>query len=173
MGRKPRVQRSAGREVADCDGSSEERELAETCRKYEIAPDLFYRWKDEVERVPWLRLGEKRSRPARCRAGETDQTVGTGAGAIAVADRDLKKRAGRVSCGQAHSSARELVAQGSEAKLVAETLAISRSSLVLSAEAARRRPTVRGSRKSSWPVATSRRMAIAGWLGGWGAIKGW
>jgi putative transposase len=34
-----------------------------------------------------------------------------------------------VSCGQAHSSARELVAQGSEAKLVAETLAISRSSL--------------------------------------------
>jgi len=34
-----------------------------------------------------------------------------------------------VSCGQAHSSARELVAQGKEAKLVAETLAISRSSL--------------------------------------------
>ena len=34
-----------------------------------------------------------------------------------------------MSCGQAHSSARELVAQGSEAKLVAETLAISRSSL--------------------------------------------
>jgi helix-turn-helix protein len=34
-----------------------------------------------------------------------------------------------VSCGQAHSSARELVAQGNEAKLVAETLAISRSSL--------------------------------------------
>ena len=34
-----------------------------------------------------------------------------------------------MSCGQAHSSARELVAQGNEAKLVAETLAISRSSL--------------------------------------------
>jgi hypothetical protein len=34
-----------------------------------------------------------------------------------------------VSCGPAHSSARELVAQGNEAKLVAETLAISRSSL--------------------------------------------
>jgi hypothetical protein len=34
-----------------------------------------------------------------------------------------------VSCGQAHSQARELVAQGKEAKLVAETLSISRSSL--------------------------------------------
>jgi putative transposase len=34
-----------------------------------------------------------------------------------------------VSCGQAHSSARQLVAQGVEAKLVAETVGISRSSL--------------------------------------------
>jgi putative transposase len=34
-----------------------------------------------------------------------------------------------VSCGQAHSSARELVAQGQEVKLVAETIGISRSSL--------------------------------------------
>ena len=34
-----------------------------------------------------------------------------------------------MSCGQAHSSAREFVAQGNEAKLVAETLQISRSSL--------------------------------------------
>jgi len=34
-----------------------------------------------------------------------------------------------VSCGQAHSSARELVAQGKEAQLVAATLQISRSSL--------------------------------------------
>ena len=34
-----------------------------------------------------------------------------------------------MSCGQAHSSARELVAQGQEVKLVAETVGISRSSL--------------------------------------------
>ena len=34
-----------------------------------------------------------------------------------------------MNCGQAHSSARELVAQGKETKLVAETLEISRSSL--------------------------------------------
>ena len=34
-----------------------------------------------------------------------------------------------MSCGQTHSQARELIAQGQEAKLVAETLSISRSSL--------------------------------------------
>ena len=34
-----------------------------------------------------------------------------------------------MSCGQAHSSARELVAQGQEVKLLAETVGISRSSL--------------------------------------------
>ncbi len=34
-----------------------------------------------------------------------------------------------MSCGQAHSQARQLVAQGGEAKLVAETIGISRSSL--------------------------------------------
>ena len=39
-----------------------------------------------------------------------------------------------MSCGQAHSWARELVAQGKEVKLVAETLAISRSSLYYQAQ---------------------------------------
>src|ERR1700675_737141 len=73
--------------------------------------------------------GAKRSRAARCRAREADQATGAGTGPFSFADRDLKKRAGRVSCGPAHSSARELMAQGKEAKLVAETLAISRSSL--------------------------------------------
>lgn len=45
-----------------------------------------------------------------------------------------------VSCGQAHSSARELVAQGKEAKLVAETLEISRSSLYCQGHETHREP---------------------------------
>ena len=48
-----------------------------------------------------------------------------------------------MSCGQAHSSARELVAQGKEAKLVAETLDISRSSLYY-----RRQPPARRADRS-------------------------
>ena len=31
--------------------------VAETCRKYEFAPNLYYRWKDEEKREPRLRLG--------------------------------------------------------------------------------------------------------------------
>jgi hypothetical protein len=41
----------------------------------------------------------------------------------------LKKRRGGVSCGAVHSQARELVAHGHTATLVAATLLISRSSL--------------------------------------------
>jgi hypothetical protein len=56
------------------------------------------------------RWGEKRSRAARCGAGEAHQAVGAGARSIPSADRDLKKRTGRVSCGQSHSSGREFMA---------------------------------------------------------------
>jgi len=31
--------------------------IAETCRKYEIAPNLYYRWKDEVEAGAKAALG--------------------------------------------------------------------------------------------------------------------
>jgi transposase-like protein len=31
--------------------------IAETCRKYEIAPNLYYRWKDEVEQGAKAALG--------------------------------------------------------------------------------------------------------------------
>jgi putative transposase len=127
MSRKPRVQRTPEEKWQIVLEGLKSGNVAETCRKYEIAPNLYYRWKDEVEAGAKAALGGRSA--ARCRAGETDQTTGAGAGSIAFADRDLKKRTGRVSCGQAHSSARELVAQGKEAKLVAETLEISRSSL--------------------------------------------
>lgn len=31
--------------------------IAETCRRYEIAPTLYYRWKDEVEQAAVAALG--------------------------------------------------------------------------------------------------------------------
>jgi hypothetical protein len=139
MPRKARVQRTPEEKWQIVLEGLKSGNVAETCRKYEIAPTLYYRWKDEVEGSQGCARGEKRSRAARCRAGKAHQAIGAGAGPFALADRDLKKRAGRVSCGQAHSSAREFVAQGKQRKLVAETLEISRSSLYY-----RRQP--RGSR---------------------------
>ena len=78
-----------------------------------------------------------------------------------------------MSCGPAHSSARELVAQGNEAKLVAETLAISRSSLYY-----RRKPRAsRADRSRDEEIITAcgekPATVIVAWSGGCGGITGW
>jgi transposase-like protein len=89
--------------------------IAETCRKYEIAPNLYYRWKDEVEAGAKAALGgEAQPRPDAEQEKRIKQ-LERALGRSHLQDRDPKKRTGRVSCGQAHSSARELVAEGSEA----------------------------------------------------------
>src|SRR5208282_4652644 len=82
--------------------------------------------------------GEKRCR-SRNREGPSHPAAGTNAGTEVPGDRNPKKRRGGVSCGAVHSQAREMVAGGYTAMLVAATLAISRSSLYY-----RKRP--RGSR---------------------------
>ena len=115
MSRKPRVQRTPEEKWQIVLEGLKSGNVAETCRKYEIAPNLYYRWKDEVR--SWSQgcaWGEKRSRAARCRAGETDQATGAGAGTISFADRDLKKRAGRVSCGQAQPYAKQVKPSSSQ-----------------------------------------------------------
>jgi hypothetical protein len=55
--------------------------IPETCRKFEIAPNLYYRWKDEGETGAEVALGGRSaaSRPG-CRTEETDQTTGTAVG---------------------------------------------------------------------------------------------
>ena len=104
MSREPRVQRTPEGKWQIVLEVLKSGNVAETCRKYEIAPTPYYRWKDEVEEGAKARLGGgEQDRAARCGAGEADQATGAGFGPVASANRDLKKRAGRVSCGQAHS----------------------------------------------------------------------
>ena len=97
MPRKPKVQRTPEKKWQIVLEGLKSGNVAETCRKYEIAPTLYYRWKDEVEEGAKAALGG-RSAAARI---------------------------------------------------------------------------VRAIRKSSWPVARSRPMAIAAWFGGWDASKVW
>ena len=78
-----------------------------------------------------------------------------------------------MSCGQAHSSAREFVAQGKEAKLVAETLEISRSSLTIGGNRAPVMPIARTISRSLPPAARNRLTVIVVWSGGWEGITGW
>jgi transposase-like protein len=94
--------------------------VAETCRRREISPTLYYRWKGE----------------ARQRAIAAPDTVKDRL--IRQLERALKKKAIEAEilrkvaskrCGEVQSQARKLVKQGYEPKLVANALSISRSSL--------------------------------------------
>jgi transposase-like protein len=63
MSRKPKVQRTPEEKWQIVLEGPKSGNVAETCRKYEIAPTLYYRWKDEVEEEPRLRLrGEAQPR---------------------------------------------------------------------------------------------------------------
>jgi transposase-like protein len=138
MGRKPRVDRSPEEKWQIVQEGIKSGNVSETCRRHGIAPNLFYRWKNEAEHGAKAALGGKRGRRGN-REGPSHPAVGTNAGAEVAGDRNPKKRRGGVSCGAVHSKAREMMTQGYTATLVAATLAISRSSLYY-----RKRP--RGSR---------------------------
>jgi transposase-like protein len=57
MSRKPRVQRTPEEKWQIVLEGVKSGNVAETCRKYEIAPNLYYRWKDEVEAGAKAALG--------------------------------------------------------------------------------------------------------------------
>ena len=49
MGRKPRVERTPEEKWQIVQEGIKGGNVAETCRRYGIAPTLFYHWKDEAE----------------------------------------------------------------------------------------------------------------------------
>ena len=57
MSRKPRVQRTPEEKWQIVLEVLKSGNVSETCRKYEIAPNLYYRWKDEVEAGAKAALG--------------------------------------------------------------------------------------------------------------------
>ncbi len=65
MGRKARVQRTPEEKWQIVLEGLKSGNIAETCRKYEIAPNLYYRWKDEVEQGAKAALGGEAQPRAR------------------------------------------------------------------------------------------------------------
>ena len=57
MGRRSKVQRTAEEKYQIVMEGLKSGNIAETCRKYEIAPTLYYRWKDEAEKAALAALG--------------------------------------------------------------------------------------------------------------------
>lgn len=65
MLRKPRVQRTPEEKWQIVLEGLKSGNVAETCRKYEIASNLYYRWKDEVEAGAKAALGGEAQPPGR------------------------------------------------------------------------------------------------------------
>ncbi|MEK7281185.1 MAG: transposase [Chloroflexota bacterium] len=59
MSRKPRVQRSPEEKWEIVLEGMRSGNIAETCRRYGIAPNLYYRWKDEAQQGAMAALGGK------------------------------------------------------------------------------------------------------------------
>ena len=59
MGRRSKVQRNPEEKFGIVLEGLKSGNVAETCRKYEIAPTLYYRWKDEMEKGALAALGGK------------------------------------------------------------------------------------------------------------------
>jgi transposase-like protein len=59
MGRKPRVDRSLEEKWQIVQEGLKSGNVSETCRRHGIAPNLFYRWKDEAERGVKAAVGGK------------------------------------------------------------------------------------------------------------------
>jgi len=72
MGRKPRVERTAEEKwqiVQECLKSGN---VSETCRRHQIAPHVYYRWKDEVDQGAKAALG---GRSAAAADSEKDRRI--------------------------------------------------------------------------------------------------
>lgn len=59
MSRKPRVRRTPEEKWEIVQEGLRSGNIAETCRRYGIAPNLFYRWKDEAQQGATAGLGGK------------------------------------------------------------------------------------------------------------------
>ena len=83
MGRKPRVDRTPEEKWQIVQEGIKSGNVSETCRRHGIAPNLFYRWKDEAEQGAKAALG---GRSAAAAETEKDHRI-----------RQLERTLGRAS----------------------------------------------------------------------------
>ena len=72
MSRKARIQRTPEEKWEIVQEGIKSGNIAETCRRYGIAPTLFYRWKDEAEQGAKAALG---GRSAAAAETEKDRRI--------------------------------------------------------------------------------------------------
>jgi transposase-like protein len=69
MGRKPRIARSPEEKSQIVQEDIKSGNVSETCRRYGIAANLFYRWKDEAEQGAKAPLGGRSAAAAETEKG--------------------------------------------------------------------------------------------------------
>ncbi|MGA2482303.1 MAG: transposase [Candidatus Acidiferrales bacterium] len=120
MGRKPRVDRTPQEKWQIVQEGIKNGNVSETCRRYGVAPTLFYRWKDGArQRVTVVPDTVKDQRIRQMGRASEKQAL----------KPEVLRKVTAGSCRVLHAQARELVKQGYEPTLVASALSISRSSL--------------------------------------------
>lgn len=112
MGRRPRIDRTPEKKWQIVQEGMKSGNVSETCRRHGIAPNLYYRWRDEAEQGAKAALGGRSAAAAEPEKDHRHPAAGTSAGAEVAGNRNPKKRRRGVSCGEVHSQARELVSQG-------------------------------------------------------------
>jgi transposase-like protein len=88
MGRKPRVDRTPEEKWQIMQEGIKSGKVSETCRRHGMAPNLFYRWKDEAEQRAKAALGGRSAARGGNREGSPHPAVGTNAGAEVAGDRN-------------------------------------------------------------------------------------
>ena len=80
MGRKPRVDRTPEQKWQIVQEGIKSGNVSETCRRHGIAPNLFYRWKDEAEQGAKAALGGRSAAAAETekdhRIRQLERTLG-------------------------------------------------------------------------------------------------
>lgn len=72
MGRKPRVERTPEEKWQIVQEGIKSGNVSETCRRHQISPALFYRWRDEAEQGAKAALG---GRSAAAAETEKDRRI--------------------------------------------------------------------------------------------------
>ena len=80
MGRRPRIERTPEEKWQVVQEGIKNGNVSETCRRYQISPTLFYRWKDEAEQGAKAALGGKSAAAAETekdrRIRQLERTLG-------------------------------------------------------------------------------------------------
>src|SRR5258706_15868696 len=93
MSRKPRVDRTPEEKWQIVQEGIKSGNVSETCRRHGIAPNLFYRWKEEAEQGPKAALGGRSAAAAETekdhRIRQLERTLGRKALEIEILKNDV------------------------------------------------------------------------------------